>query len=52
MKFMVNLRKGFDIEKDEVKFGFNIHIDSKRSNTQTLDMKVPIVINTGKLKLN
>lgn len=33
MKFMVNLSKGFDIDKDEVKFGFNIHIDSKRSNT-------------------
>lgn len=52
MKFSVTLKAGFDIEKDEVKFGFNIHIDSKRSNTQTLDMKVPIMINTGKLKLN
>ena len=52
MKFSVNLKPGFDVEKDEVKFGFNIHIDSKRSNTQTLEMKVPIIINTGKLKLN
>ena len=52
MKFGVTLKQGFDVEKDEVKFGFNIHIDSKRSNTQTLDMKVPIMINTGKLKLN
>lgn len=52
MKFSVTLKPGFDIEKDEVKFGFNIHIDSKRSNTQTLDMKVPIMMNTGKLKLN
>lgn len=52
MKFNVVLHKGFDIEKDEVKFGFNIHIDSKRSTTQQLEMKVPIMINTGKLKLN
>jgi len=33
MKFNVVLNKGFDIEKDEVKFGFNIFIDNKRSNT-------------------
>lgn len=52
MKFNVVLKPGFDIDKDEVKFGFNIHIDSKRSATQTLEMKVPVMINTGKLKLN
>lgn len=52
MKFNVVLKPGFDIEKDEVKFGFNLHIDSKRSTTQTLEMKVPVMINTGKLKLN
>lgn len=27
MKFSVNLRKGFDETKDEVKFGFYIHLD-------------------------
>ena len=52
MKFAVTLREGFDIEKDEVKFGFNLHIDSKRSATKQLEMKVPVMINTGKLKLN
>lgn len=52
MKFNVTLKPGFDVEKDEVKFGFNLHIDSKRSTTQTLEMKVPVMINTGKLKMN
>ena len=52
MKFNINLNEGFDIDKDEVKFGFNMHIESKRSATQTLEMKIPVVINTGKLKLN
>jgi len=52
MKFQVTLNVGFDIEKDDVKFGFNLHIEQKRSSTQTLNMKVPIVINTGKMKIN
>jgi hypothetical protein len=33
MKFNVVLNKGFDIDKDEVKFGFNINIENKRSTT-------------------
>jgi hypothetical protein len=52
MKFQVTLNVGFDIEKDDVKFGFNLHIEQKRTATQTLNMKVPIVINTGKMKIN
>ena len=52
MKFQVTLNLGFDIEKDDVKFGFNLHIEQKRTSTQTLNMKVPIVINTGKMKIN
>jgi hypothetical protein len=52
MKFQVTLNVGFDIEKDDVKFGFNLHIEQKRTSTQTLNMKVPIVINTGKMKIN
>jgi hypothetical protein len=52
MKLQVTLNVGFDIEKDDVKFGFNLHIEQKRTSTQTLNMKVPIVINTGKMKIN
>jgi hypothetical protein len=52
LKFQVTLREGFNVEKDDVKFGFNLHIESKRSATQTLIMKVPVMINTGKLKIN
>jgi len=52
MKFQVTLNVGFDIDKDDVKFGFNLHIEQKRTSTQTLNMKVPIVINTGKMKIN
>lgn len=27
MKFQITLNNGFDIEKDDVKFGFNLHIE-------------------------
>jgi len=33
MKFSINLSENFDIEKDEVKFGFNMHIENKRTTT-------------------
>ena len=33
MKFPVTLRKDVNIEKDDVKFGFNLTIDSKISST-------------------
>jgi len=52
MKFAINLRNGFNVEKDEVKFGFYINMESRRSSTQTLKLKVPVSINTGKLKIN
>ena len=52
LKFPVTLRENFNVEKDEVKFGFNLHIESRRSATSTLKMKVPVMINTGKLKIN
>lgn len=52
MKFPVTLKPGFNVEKDEVKFGFYLHIQQKRSATQNLEVKVPIMVNTGKLKIN
>ena len=33
LKFPVTLRENFNVEKDEVKFGFNLHIESRRSAT-------------------
>ena len=33
LKFPVTLKEGFNVEKDEVKFGFNLHIESRRSAT-------------------
>ena len=35
-----------------MKFGFYLHIEQKRSSTLTLNMKVPVVVNTGKMKIN
>ena len=52
MKFPVTLKPGFDVDKDEVKFGFHLHVEQKRSATQSLELKVPIMVNTGKLKIN
>jgi flagellar assembly factor FliW len=46
------LNQDFDIEKDDVKFGFNLHTEINRSSSVMLNMKVPIIINTGKLKIN
>lgn len=51
LKFPVMLNPGFDIEKDEVKFGFNMHYELK-INAKAKYIKVPIMINTGKLKIN
>ena len=33
MKFPVTLKSGFNVDKDEVKFGFYLHISQKRSAT-------------------
>lgn len=33
MKFPVTLKPGFNVEKDELKFGFYLHIQQKRSAT-------------------
>ena len=33
MKFQINLRRGFDVNKDEVKFGFYLHLDQMISST-------------------
>ena len=52
MKFPVTLRKGFNVDLDELKFGFYMHVESKRSSTSTLDVKIPIMLNTGRLKIN
>lgn len=51
MKLMVSIKPDFNIEKDDVKFGFNLHMHSKRSSAN-LELKVPIQVNTGPLKLN
>lgn len=52
MKFPVTLRKGFNVEKDDLRFGFLLQMEAKISSTQTLKVKVPIMINTGILKIN
>lgn len=52
MKFPVTLKTGFDIEKDEVKFGFYLTYEMKVSESSKKKIKVPIMINTGKLKIN
>lgn len=52
MKFPVTLKTGFDIDKDEVKFGFYLTYEMKVSETSKKKIKVPIMINTGKLKIN
>lgn len=52
LKFPVTLRKGFNVEKDDLKFGFDLQLEAKISSTQNLKVKVPIMINTGILKIN
>lgn len=41
MKLMVSIKPDFNIERDDVKFGFNLHMHSERSSS-TLSLKVPI----------
>ena len=52
LKFPVILRKGFQLEKDELRFGFNLKIEIKRDNATTIRLSIPIMINTGILKVN
>ena len=52
MKFPVVLKKGFQIEKDELRFGFNFKVEIKRDNSTTIRLSIPIMINTGLLKVN
>lgn len=52
MKFPVILKKDFDIDNEEVKFGFYLNYEMKISSTSKKIIKVPIMINTGKLKIN
>ena len=52
LKFPVSLKKGFVVEKDDLKFGFILELDSKISSSQNLKVKVPVMINTGILKIN
>jgi len=40
------------LEKDEVIFAFNMILVQKRAGSASDVMKIPIVVNTGKLKLN
>ena len=52
LKFPVILRKGVQLEKDELRFGFNLKIEIKRDNATTIRLSIPIMINTGILKVN
>mmetsp|Transcript_19367 Transcript_19367/g.29702 ORF Transcript_19367/g.29702 Transcript_19367/m.29702 type:complete len:235 (-) Transcript_19367:194-898(-) len=52
MKFSVTTLPSYNLEKDELKFGFNLVIKTKRSSSQTINLKVPIALNCGKLKAN
>jgi len=52
LKFPIYITEKFNIEGDDVKFGFNIVLSQKRSSGQSIEMKIPVVVNTGKLKLN
>ena len=52
MKFPVTLRKDFNVEKDDMKFGFYMHVEYKISSSQAIKVKVPIMINTGIVKIN
>jgi len=49
MKFPVTPRKNFNVETDEVKFAFNLVLIAQRGGAE---YKIPVVVNTGKLKLN
>ena len=52
MKFPIVFKKGFQIEKDELRFGFNLKVEIKRDNSTTIRLSIPIMINTGLLKVN
>ena len=52
MKFPVILKKGFQLEKDELRFGFNLKVEFKKDNATTIRLSIPIMINTGLLKVN
>ena len=52
MKFPVVLKKGFQLEKDDLRLGFNLKVEIKRDNSTTVRLSIPIMINTGLLKVN
>ena len=52
MKFPIYVNEDFAIEHDDVKFGLTIVRTTKRSQGQTIETRIPIVVNCGKLKLN
>ena len=41
IKFMVSIKPDFNIERDDVKFGFNLHLHGQ-SQQNPLHLKVPI----------
>ena len=46
-------RQGFKVEKDDVRFAFQLVISKKKKGSNELhDIKIPVVINTGRLKVN
>ena len=52
LKFPIFLKKGFQLEKDELRFGFNLKVEIKRDNATTIRLSIPIMINTGLLKVH
>ena len=53
VKFMVSIKPDvkFNFDADEVRFGFNLHIESVRGS-KTVAFSTPIKVNTGLMKIN
>lgn len=53
IKFKVSIKKEvkFNFDSDEVKFGFNLHVESKRGS-KTINLSTPVKVNTGPMKMN
>jgi len=52
MKFGVVLKRSVNVEQDDIKFAFNMVLTVKQSHNQSSKMKVPVMVNAGKLKIN
>jgi len=52
LKFPLTIGENFNVEKDDVKFAFNIVLMQKKSKGQSIEMVLPVMFNTGKMKIN